>query len=232
MGMREVLEHNGYLTSDRAVHGRARDKEVFELLMNDFIPKLAAQKEPYVLYIQTQDTHTLPSVYYENTPLIKKLKSEGYSDTLLSFTWEDGLIHRLTQRMVELGMDKTSEYVLYGDHLAMRGWDPTMERNLTIFFPWRKQDEVWRRSQKKLLSYYDFGPTILKLLGVKSDPGFTYGADIFGEAEGSVPSQTDLQYLWAYFSGDVTASRVNCYGRKGFCRGVEDRDPNGHLIKE
>jgi hypothetical protein len=84
----------------------------------------------------------------------------------------------------------------------------------------------------ELLLEYDFTPTVLKLLGVKCDPEFTYGADIFGEAEGTVPSQADLHYLWAYFSGDFAASRIKCHLKKGICRAVEDRDVDGKLMKD
>jgi phosphoglycerol transferase MdoB-like AlkP superfamily enzyme len=118
---------------------------------------------------------------------------------------------------------ENTELIISGDHLTMYSArvEFTLARNLTLTFPFRKQDEHWAFAQSKTLSYFDVPPTILKAMNIEYSPPFPFGADIFGEKSGSPPTADDRKLIYRITSGELTFGGVWCKSRPGFCSGLE-----------
>jgi phosphoglycerol transferase MdoB-like AlkP superfamily enzyme len=198
MNHKDLLEANGYEVRDWAELQTKTDRQFLEILISDVLPRLAKEEGPFVLHAHTGDTHW--PMAYEESPLVKKLKDKGYPKSMQAFTWADELLKKFTNRLIELGLDKNTEYAIYGDHIAWGGSDPDMVRNLTIILPFRKCDDKCLRGRKKELSYYDLPPTFMNLMGVKYHPEFAFGSDIFGEKSGRIPNENDFQYIREIYS--------------------------------
>jgi hypothetical protein len=215
----------GYRIIDgREVH-RQRDEGLMNWLGKEFIPGLLRQqKQPFALVFLSGDTHSIPHFYYGDTPYIRQLKAERYSAGFLAFTWYDELVHRLLTDLSELGLNHTNtEFVITSDHLTMAGYQGLRNfgRRLPIIFPWRPQDDLWRRGQKKTMSLYDLAPTILSDLGIEYEPPFPWGANAFGPENGTVPTRDDIQFIYAMTTGDMKGITARCHSRAGFCSGNE-----------
>jgi phosphoglycerol transferase MdoB-like AlkP superfamily enzyme len=186
MRMKNFLTERGYRTQDVVEHFRKDDDGLFDLLENEVLPMLAERKkQPFVLLILNADTHA--PEFFVGQKCDDYLSNEGYPQLYRSFTCFDQRLERFTNVMRKLGLDKNTELVIYGDHLAMGDVQSLLgsERNLTLFFPLRKQDEGWARGTRKPLTYYDFCPTLMELLEIDHSPPFPFGADIFGPDVGA-----------------------------------------------
>jgi phosphoglycerol transferase MdoB-like AlkP superfamily enzyme len=193
---------------------------MFQWTAKQFIPNLLEQSRPFVLHLVSTDTHPWPRSHFERTPYIDQLKKEGYPRQFLAFTWLDEVLRRFVANLEKLGLnDDNTVLVFVPDHLLMSGWESlkNVDRNLSMIFPWRKQDELWKRGQKKFSSLYDFAPTILDLLGVKYEPPFPWGANVFGKESGTVPTEADFRFIYGMTTGDYTGRTAMCARRKGFC---------------
>jgi hypothetical protein len=226
MNMRSFLIRHGWDVRDFRVHHQRDDDGTFDVIYKNFLPFLSNQKMwPFALLVMNSDTHPWPFHISARCQrqLNVSLPETEFPLILQSFGCLDNHLRNFTMRMEELGLNQNSEFVIFGDHLTMSDSEVFngIERNLSIIFPWRPQDDLWKRGTEKLLTYYDFAPTIMNMLGLEYWPPFPFGSDIFGETSGDVPETVDLQYLYGLATGDFAARTVKCLGRRGFCQGNE-----------
>jgi phosphoglycerol transferase MdoB-like AlkP superfamily enzyme len=212
----------GFKTQDSAEHHRTNDDELFDLLENDVLPSLANTKnQPFSLLILNADTHPDFTIGAKCDDYLDK---EGYPKVYRSFTCFDQHLRRFMEKLSSLGLDRNTEVVVYGDHLTMFAQDFWLgaDRNMTIFLPLRPQDEKWQKAQNgKRMSYYDFAPTIMELLGIDYAPPFPFGKDILGSQQGELPNLDDLQLIYGMATGDVRNETARCLGAVGFCTSNE-----------
>jgi hypothetical protein len=225
MQMKAFLREHGFDARDSEEHHLDDDASLFQMLGDTFFPHLAEDKSswPFAVLIINTDTHPWPDFRVGMNCDTRELDDDGYPWGFQSFSCLDQNIRDLVQRMEELGFRDSSEVLIFGDHLGMRHLEnfEGVERNLTLFLPWRPQDELWRRAQGKSLTYYDFPETILKLAGIDFWPPFAFGADIFGEKTGVVPELADLKYIYGLVTGDIEGTTARCEKEEGFCQSDE-----------
>jgi phosphoglycerol transferase MdoB-like AlkP superfamily enzyme len=200
---------------------RLNDDALFELLEQEVLPALAADSSPFVLLILNADTHPDFLVGEQCDDFLIK---ESYLRVYRSFTCYDQHLEHFVRTMEQLGLDKTTEVIIYGDHLTMGSdvqWMLSVDRNLTVFMPLRPQDEKWEKWHSKPLSYYDFAPTVMELLEIDYSPPFPFGTDMFGDEVGKVASLDDLKLIYGIATGDIDYSTARCLGSAGFCQSDE-----------
>jgi phosphoglycerol transferase MdoB-like AlkP superfamily enzyme len=221
MGMSTFLSDHGFTLYD-AVQSRAQsDMALFARLKNTILPDLTDRsKWPFCVLVLNEDTHFPFHVPPECDDYLAK---EGYPWRYRSFTCFDHNLRKFMVALEERGLLDDAEVVIYGDHLAMGGTDDlTEDRNLTVFFPLRPQNENWEQARRKqIMTYYDLAPTILNMLNIDYSPPFPFGADIYGPNIGSYPSEDDLKVVYGLATGDPQATNVECHSQHGLCRGNE-----------
>jgi phosphoglycerol transferase MdoB-like AlkP superfamily enzyme len=165
----------------------------------------------------------MPKFDIGDSPYISQLKKEKYPPAFQAFTWYDENLRMFLSALEEQGLPETTDLVITGDHLIMAGYGglKRVDRNLTMIFPWRRQDEGWKRGQAKTLSLYDLPPTVLGMLGVEYSPEFPWGANAFGNQSGKVPTNDDLRFVYGLTTGDRGGQKAKCLRRRGFCVGNE-----------
>jgi hypothetical protein len=173
MRRKQFLTQKGYQLLDSAEHHKVNDGQLFQWLMRDILPKLSQQSSwPFVLLI-------LQLVIY--VMILSKPK-----DTRRC------IVHLLvsTNFYKFLGLDQSTEILMYGDHPAMGDLKKLIPgyRNLTLFMPLRRQDKQWKPIQDRKMSYCDFAPTIMDILKFDYSPHFPFGKSLFGLKKGDVPS--------------------------------------------
>jgi hypothetical protein len=218
MDMKGFMKRKGWSPQDSAEHFKNDDDGLFDLLEGDVLKKLSDRRNwPFILLILNADTH--PD-FYVGKKCRDHLATEGYPLEHRSFTCFDDHLKHFIEELQRSKLADNTDVVVYGDHLTMtlKEWRLLPERNLTIFFPLRKQDEKWRMGRSKALSYYDFAPTILEYLGIDYSPRFPFGADIFSDKVGSVPNLDDMKLIYGIVSGDIDFKKIQCLGSSGFCQ--------------
>jgi phosphoglycerol transferase MdoB-like AlkP superfamily enzyme len=221
MRMKDFMIERGYKTQDSSEHMRLNDDALFELLEQEVLPGLAADSSPFVLLILNSDTHPDFLIGEKCDDFLIK---ESYPRVYRSFTCFDQHLESFVRTMERLGLDKTTEVIIYGDHLTMGSdvhWMLSAERNLTVFMPLRAQDEKWAKWHGKPLSYYDFAPTVMELLEIDYSPPFPFGTDMLGDEVGRVASLDDLKLIYGIATGDIDYSTARCLGSAGFCQSDE-----------
>jgi phosphoglycerol transferase len=220
MHMKEFMADKGFRVQDSVEHHQGDDDSLFTWLESSVLPKLTAKKQwPFVLLILNADTHPPFSV---GATCHDYLLDHNYPKIYRSFTCLDQHLKRFVKRFTELGLDKNSELVIYGDHLTMGDMSPFIhrDRNLSLFIPFRLQDEKWRRAQfGRTMSYYDIAPTIMDLLEIDYSPRFPFGESLLGAKEGGTPTLSDLTFI--YHQIFRKRGEGSCRGRPGMCRGNE-----------
>jgi phosphoglycerol transferase MdoB-like AlkP superfamily enzyme len=223
MKMKHYMIERRFQSQDSAEHHKQNDDQLFTLLQNDVLPSLASKKsQPFALLIVNADTHpdfTIGAMCNDY------LSIEHYPKVYRSFTCFDQHLERFMAKLSELGLDKNTEVVVYGDHLTMfaREYRLGADRNLTIFLPLRPQDEKWRKAQEeKTMSYYDFAPTVMELLEIDYSPPFPFGKDLLGTEPGGLPTVDDMKVIYGLATGDLTNETARCRGEIGFCLADED----------
>jgi phosphoglycerol transferase MdoB-like AlkP superfamily enzyme len=223
MGMGQFMKSKGFEIIIGKDMGKSTDGDLMDWMLEDLIPKTLMKRQPFALVFMNDGTHPWPHFLIKNSPYIKMLKNEKYPIATRAFTQYDEYLRRFIPGLERLGLKNTTELVIAADHLIMHSDRAlkNVDRNLTMIFPWRKQDKAWKRAQGKTLSLYDLAPTVLKRLGVKYSPPFPWGADIFGKESGKVPTKTDLRTIYGITTGDIRGHNVSCTNRMGFCTGNE-----------
>ena len=223
MNMKNFLITRGFHTQDSDEHGFGDDTSLFHWLERSMLPDLKGSSEPFVLLILSDDTHFIE--FRVGSTCNDYLGDEGYPQGLRSFTCVDQLLKEFVDKVKELGLDENTEIVIYGDHIAMGDqtsvYGPNSERNLSVFFPLRAQDEGWRIGRSKDLSYYDMAPTIMELMNIEYSPPFPFGRSMLKPGKGEVPNVNDFKQIYRFVTGLDSYENVRCLGQKGFCQGDE-----------
>jgi phosphoglycerol transferase MdoB-like AlkP superfamily enzyme len=212
--MKDFLRVKGFATQDSREHGQGSDAGLLRLLETEMLGKLSDSRNwPFVLLILTATTHPpfgIPGGCRDHL--------KAYPKIFRSFTCFDDSLRHFAEVFEKSKLFGNTEMIVYGDHLAMQGSGFLSERNLSVFFPFRKQDDKWKQGISKVLSYYDFAPTVLELLGIDFKPSFPFGFDMFGPRVGTLPQVDELKLIYGIVSGDVNATRVRCHNKHGFCQ--------------
>ena len=180
MRMKYFLRDRGYRMQDTLEHRlKGGDEALFEMLGTKVLPQLKAEKEPFVMLIMTDDTHFTD--HFISPKCDDYLARENYPKILRSFTCVDQMIQRFVEKIKELGMDKDTVFLIFGDHYSMspqKFYKSQSERSLSVFFPLRGQDKGWQIGRSKEITYYDMAPTIMDLLEVDYSPRFPFGSSM------------------------------------------------------
>ena len=223
MSMKSFMKDRGYIVRDVQEHQlTGGDGPLFEMLRTKTLPQLKDNGEPFVIFVVTDDTHFTDHLI--SATCDDYLARENYPQMLRSFTCVDQMIQKFVERIKELGMDKDTEVVVFGDHFTMskaKCLGPLSQRSLSVFFPLHEQDEGWKIGSSKEATYYDLAPTIMDLLGVDRSPPFVFGSSLLRPGKGLVPVTNDLKQIYRLVTGSDAVGKVRCRGTSGFCQGME-----------
>ncbi|OHS99504.1 hypothetical protein TRFO_34045 [Tritrichomonas foetus] len=175
-------------------HGQKHDFTHINFLIEKFLPTLNNDKKqwPFTLLIHNEDTHP---EYYTEKECLDELPPEVLKKwplPLIALQCYDRSIKRLFDKIYELGLDKNSEIMVYGDHLL---WgDPSYyekPRQMMFFFP-----QLEKKLINKSVSLFDIAPTIMSLLGIEDySPQFPFGFSAFSEETTQFPTHNDRVYI-------------------------------------
>jgi hypothetical protein len=207
-----ALHH--YDSRDYKDHKCRRDWDLFAKLESTVIPELAASAAPFVLHVANADCHAIPR-YHVDHRCGTRLK--GAPAIVRSFDCVDQIVERFVRAFEASPLARTTDVLLYGDHVLMEGNYKQISlhepRSLVLAWPYHE-----RRTVERAVSVYDIAPTVLRLLGVEYAPAMPFGADLFGNITGKVPSLEDFQTIYDMFTSEMNwDSNVTCWGGKGFC---------------
>lgn len=214
---KEMMVEHHWQTYDKREHNFTYDMDMFNHLTNKVLPELATNKskQPFVLHIANTDTHPIPY------PLIDERCNvtvpDDYPRIMKSFSCYEQLVDKFLKKFEELGMEKDTEVVIYGDHYLMKGTTYgltlTEPRYLNIFWPYRE-----KYISKKRASIFDLGPTILDVLNIQYAPTFPFGNSLFKKDSGIVPNMKSYQMIFNIFSNEMKWKEPpKCGNYTGFC---------------
>lgn len=179
---------------DYIYHGQRHDYGHFEYLVNTFLPKLLNEqkKHPFFLIIHNEDTH--PD-YYVDKRCLDILPDEiknKWPLSLITLQCLDISLEKFFKKLSELGLDKTSEVFIYGDHLLWgEPYYYDKPRQMLMLFPFKEQQMI-----NKPISLFDVAPSIMKLMGIENySPEFPFGFDFFSQNTTKFPTDKDRQYI-------------------------------------
>jgi hypothetical protein len=187
----KLYERHHIIPRDMLGHGQDHDKGHFQYLTDELLPQLAADtsKHPFHLVIQNEDTYP---TYYIDPDCAKSLPS-NLPPALGSLQCFDRYLKEFIRKIRELGLDKTSEVFIYGDHLlfgAVHEFYPD-PRQLIALFPFRQRKKI-----SKEVTWYDVAPTFLEILGFREyRPRFPFGENMFGPDTVKAPTDLDRSYM-------------------------------------
>lgn len=197
---KNMLKIHNWNTYDKYDHGFTKDTDVVDMLVNEILPALAKNQSqrPFALHWANTDSH--PTTAYVD-PRCNLRVPRSYPKLLKTFDCYDQLLEKLFTKFEELGLDKTTEVIMYGDHLLMRGLAGKIRlvqpRYLPIIFPYREKRKI-----DKQASIYDIAPTVLDIFNLKASPEFPFGASLFSNTIGAVPTNETFQQLFDIFHRD------------------------------
>jgi phosphoglycerol transferase MdoB-like AlkP superfamily enzyme len=172
-------------------HAEHTDQPHVKYLMDDLLPSLV-QKKPFSLLVHLESTHpffTIEDECEREIPGINNLPHRS----MRAVQCVDYYVKKLYNKMLELGLDKDTVLVIYGDHqLWMEpDWYGKGTRPLLMVLPFEKKGII-----KKTTTWYDFAPSMLKLLGFEDyEPAFPFGADLLGPDVGVLPTESDRIFI-------------------------------------
>jgi phosphoglycerol transferase MdoB-like AlkP superfamily enzyme len=176
---------------DATRHHARTDWPHWKFIQNELLPELM-QKQPFYLVMHSEDTH--PSFYLDPECLRRRPELKKWPSSMAAVQCSDLLIQGFMERVKELGLDKNSEVVLYGDHLlwGTNGWyEDTQKRRLLMVFANQKYGWIEKRT-----TWFDVAPTLLDIVGIKEyQPPFPYGEIMFSEKNGTEPQDADKVYI-------------------------------------
>jgi hypothetical protein len=208
------LKLHHYDSRDYKDHRCRRDWDLFAAVESTVLPELAASPAPFVLHVANADCHAIPR-YYVDRRCTTRLA--GAPAIVRSFDCVDQIVERFVKGFEASPLALTTDVLLYGDHVLMEGNYKQISlhepRSLVLAWPYHE-----RRTVDRPVTVYDIAPTVLRLLGVEYAPPMPFGADLFGNASGKVPSLDDFQTIYDLFTSEMDwDSNVTCWGGKGFC---------------
>jgi phosphoglycerol transferase MdoB-like AlkP superfamily enzyme len=218
-GFKPHLQLHSWLTYDKADHNITRDWDMVDHLLDKVIPRLEKEEKPWVLHWSNADTHPFPR-YFIDPRCESRVKD--YSFMLRSFDCLDQNVERWMKGLQKSSIWNTTEIFMYGDHLLMRGtsdiplFDP---RSMVVIVPTRPRQRI-----SKQVSIYDFGPTMLDLIGLNYRPKFPFGVSMFSKKIGLTPDPTHFKYIYDFFRSEMKWSdKAECrVNQTGFCRNTAE----------
>jgi phosphoglycerol transferase MdoB-like AlkP superfamily enzyme len=207
-----ALHH--YDSRDYKNHKCRRDWDLFAKLEASVRPELVASATPCVLHVANADCPAIPR-YYVDRRCTNRMP--GAPAIVRSFDCADQVVERFVRAFEASPLARTTDVLLYGDHVLMEGNYKQITlhepRSLVLAWPYHEQRTIERE-----VTVYDIAPTVLRLLGVEYEPPMPFGADLFGNKSGKVPSPEDFQTIYDMFTSEMKwDSNVTCWGGKGFC---------------
>lgn len=168
-----------------------KDEDTFDYTMNVILPRLMRNSSrPFSLTIVNEDTH--PSCTVSERCARNHPEWASLPWCLQAFNCFDETLGKFMQKLSELGLDQTTEVVIYGDHQYFG--DPDFfrpPRYMTMVVPYRKMGVI-----KKPIKWYDLAPTILEMAGIDEyGPKFPFGNSFFDKDVAKRPTQDDHIYI-------------------------------------
>jgi hypothetical protein len=171
-------------------HGPMTDQPHVHYLVDKLLPSLA-QKKPFGLIVHIESTHPFFTIEKECEREIPNLSD--YPRSMRAVQCVDLYVKKIYDRIIELGLDKDTVLVIYGDHqLWMEPeWYGAQPRKLLMVMPFEKHGII-----NKTVSWFDFPPTVMKLLGFDDyEPKFPFGRDMFSPEMGIAPTEEDRIFI-------------------------------------
>ena len=196
----EMLSLHHWTTYDINNHTFKKDWDVFDLIIDEVLPNLTKQNEPFALHIANTDTHAFESVVDPRcTP-----RNNNTCQTQRCLDCFDQLLARFFRRFEKRFNVDDFVVILYGDHPIMINYMTINKLNcikikeprlLTAFFPYMPHNVSHKNA-----SLYDLTPTILELLNISYSPKFPHGVNLFSDQIGRVPDDDTYNFVFTYFS--------------------------------
>ncbi|OHS94404.1 hypothetical protein TRFO_39416 [Tritrichomonas foetus] len=116
-----------------------------------------------------------------------------------SFNCGDKVIKIFIEKFLELKMHEHTVLVLFPDHFP-HGIKPT-DPYFTLFVLFPGMEKIPQKANKSF-TYYDFAPTIMKLIGIDEySPGFPFGRDYYDPSSiEHIPSSEELGILYSFYN--------------------------------
>jgi hypothetical protein len=191
---RESLQLHKWNVRDDREHNITKDWDMVTHLIDNVIPNLRNVTKPWILHWATWDTHPIPG-FIEDSRCANRI---GCSDAALrSFDCMDQMIERLFNGIRNSWVWNATDILVYGDHplLVNNAAIAKQPRKLWLSIPTRP-----RRIIKKQVTIYDWGPTILDLLGVVYSPKFVLGRSIFDNQSSRILSRDEHEEIYSFFA--------------------------------
>jgi hypothetical protein len=191
---REGLEMHNWKVYDESVHGIWKDWDMVDHLVANVIPALKNSTEPFILHWGNTDTHPWPFFFVDERC---QNRMPNATDVIRSFDCLDQNIERLFDGIEKSGILETTDIFFYGDHPVMLPCPELKRLRRRLFFA---IPTLPRRKIRKNVTIWDYGPTILDLLGVDYKPKFLFGHSIFAREQSRLLTRYDEMDIYEYFS--------------------------------
>lgn len=207
------------------IYSAKDDKDLYNYFTNEYLPKIdkdtreSNYENKYMTLISNVETHT---PYF--TPKWCNLNFDHIDDEKQRcFHCIDNLVGEFVRKFMDLKMYEHSILVIYPDHCLFN--DDTYNK-LFFLFP-SVHKNISRIKIKDEVTYYDYAPTILNLIGVKKFvPEFPFGRNIYdfnnnltsdsnSFQKHSKPDIYDMQMIYKFLHFDIGK---NISGRNRFKR--------------
>ena len=175
-----VYDKNYYSQSNKIDENNRSVWGVYDFFLYDELYEkyleLRENEEPFVLFLQTIDTH-FPGYCPKN--------KEKYGDIRDSWVQADRLLYDFMKKMERFLETDNVNILIFGDHLPMGEFSAVNARG-TLFnlFAGRAMPEIPKSKLTQPVNPMDIAPTILQAAGAKwNNDRFGLGVSIFSEEE-------------------------------------------------
>lgn len=158
------------------IYNAKNDLYLFNYLSDEYLPKIDKEirnsnfEKHFLSFIINANTH---SPY--NRPKWCNLNLNDIPETQKCFHCIDFAVNKFIRKFIELKMYEHTLLVIYPDHPPFN----TNYKELFMLFPGMKKVDSNLKINGEI-TYYDFAPTILDLIGIKQyQPAFPFGRSIY-----------------------------------------------------
>ncbi|OHT15746.1 hypothetical protein TRFO_42329 [Tritrichomonas foetus] len=183
------------------------DLEIANNVVEKFLPMIDLQT-------RINDTRTLLWVANEQTHAPYRIPawckpSDKLNAFQKCFNCGDQFIKKIVDKYLDLKMYEHSVLVIYPDHHPYGGAAGTNMKKIFMVFPGMEKSK--NRVEEKLISYYDFAPTVMNLVGAnKYSPGFPFGRNIFNRSSScTIANKPDNEDLNTFYFDLIKKNRTN-----------------------
>lgn len=190
------------------------DLDLFNFLINDYLPKIDKDiresnfQNKYMTLIQNVETHTPYFVpKWCNSNNLGKIDEKKKC-----FHCVDKIIGDFIRKFFELKMYEHTVLVVFPDHTPYSTDFFSSMKKLFLLFPGIKKVDS-ELKYKNEITYYDYAPTILDMIGIKEyQPGFPFGENFYNLSnhknknfiqKHKKPNQNDLQMIYKFLHFDI-----------------------------